>query len=202
LRTLGLGNSLADGMVYVPTSYQSASPAPFALLLHGAGGVSSSFITPFVPIANATGQVLLAVDSRKITWDGVGNGRFGPDIAFLDLALGDTFAKYAIDARRVAVGGFSDGATMSIAVGLANGDLFTKVIAWSPGGLIGSEYRGKPPVFVTHGVNDPIISVRITREDTVPALERKGYTVTSREHLGGHVVPDELRYESMLWAAG
>ena len=124
LRTLGLGGSLADGMVYVPASYQSSSPAPFVLLLHGAGGVSRNFITPFIPIADATGQILLAVDSRKVTWDGVGNGKFGPDIAFLDLALHDTFAKYAVDPLRIAVGGFSDGATMSLALGLANGDLF------------------------------------------------------------------------------
>jgi predicted esterase len=51
-------------------------------------------------------------------------------------------------------------------------------------------------------VNDPILSVRTTREDIVPALEKKGCPVTYREHAGGHVVPDELRLEAMLWAAG
>jgi phospholipase/carboxylesterase len=201
LRTLGLGNSLADGVVYVPAFYSAASPAPFVLLLHGAGGTGASFITGFVPEADATGQILLAVDSRQMTWDGVGNGKFGPDIEFLDLALRDTFAKYAINATRMAVAGFSDGATMSLALGLANGDVFPRAIAWSPGGLIGREHRGAPEFFVSHGALDPVISVRATREDTVPALQKDGYRVTYREFNGGHTIPGDLRHESMLWAA-
>ncbi|MBW7932475.1 MAG: phospholipase [Gemmatimonadaceae bacterium] len=202
LRALGLGNSLADGMVYVPASYKSASPAPLVLLLHGAGGVSSSFILPWMPIADTTGQILLAVDSRRVTWDGVGDGKFGPDIAFLNQALTDTFSKYAVSASRVAVAGFSDGATMSLAVGLANGDLFSKVIALSPGGLIGREHRGKPAFYLAHGSLDPVINLRVTRDEIVPKLEKDGYVVTYREFAGGHVIQDDLRTEAMVWAAG
>ncbi|MBI2408867.1 MAG: phospholipase [Gemmatimonadetes bacterium] len=201
LHPLGLGNALADGMVYVPASYTTTTPAPLVLLLHGAGGVASNFITPFVPVADETGQILLAVDSRKVTWDGVGNGRFGPDIAFLDLALRDTFAKYAVDAQRVAIGGFSDGATMSLALGLANGDLFSRVMVWSAGGVITRERRGHPAFFVTHGTYDPVISVRVCQDDTLPALRRGGYDVTYREFAGGHMLPDDLRRDAMAWAA-
>lgn len=108
LHALGVGDSLADGMVYVPESYSPSVPAPFVLLLHGAGGAGSSFITRRITEADATGQILLAPDSRAATWDGVG-GSFGPDITFLNNALSHVFARYAIDPGRVAVAGFSDG---------------------------------------------------------------------------------------------
>jgi phospholipase/carboxylesterase len=201
LRPLGLGNALADGVVYVPARYSDATPAPFVLLLHGAGGTGANFINAFVPEADVSGQILLAVDSRKVTWDAVGNGKFGPDIAFLDLALHDTFSKYAISATRLAVAGFSDGATMSLAVGLANGDLFPRVMAWSPGGLIGREHRGTPEFFVSHGTLDPVIAVRATRDDTVPALRKDGYQVTYREFSGGHTIPGDVLHDAMSWAA-
>jgi phospholipase/carboxylesterase len=201
LRPLGLGDALADGVVYVPASYTASAPAPMVLLLHGAGGTAANFVTPFVPVADETGQILLAVDSRKVTWDGVGSRHFGPDIAFLDLALHDTFAKYAVDPQRLAVGGFSDGATMSLALGLANGDLFTRVMVWSAGGVISRERRGHPAFFVTHGTYDPVISVRVCQDDTLPALRRDGYDVTYREFPGGHMLPDDLRRDAMVWAA-
>ena len=45
-----------------------------------------------------------------MTWDRVG-GFFGPDVAYIDLALGITFDRCAIDPARVCLAGFSDGAS-------------------------------------------------------------------------------------------
>jgi len=39
----------------------------------------------------------------------------------------------AADPARVTLGGFSDGATYALSIGLANGDLFPQVIGCSPG---------------------------------------------------------------------
>lgn len=199
LRRLGLGGDI-DGSVYVPASYSAATPAPLVLLLHGAGGNAAQFITPFIAEADLTGHVLLAVDSRKQTWDFAG-GTFGPDIIFIDNALTDTFARYRIDPQRVAVGGFSDGATMSLAVGLSNGDLFSHVVAWTPGALINTKHRGEPDVFVSHGNMDAIFPVGPNARVIVNELRKQGYHVEYREFNGGHALPADVMHESMAWMA-
>ncbi len=199
LRRLGLGGSI-DGSVYVPASYNAATPAPLVLLLHGAGGNAADFITPFIAEADQTGHVLLAVDSRKQTWDFAG-GTFGPDVIFIDNALTDTFARYRIDAQRVAMAGFSDGATMSLAVGLSNGDLFNQVVAWTPGALIDTKHRGEPDIFVSHGYLDPIFPIGPNARVIVNELRKQGYHVEYREFNGAHVLPADIMHESMVWMA-
>ena len=200
LRRLGLGGT-RDGSIYVPASFSPASPAPMVLLLHGAGGDAASFITRRIPEADATGQIVLAVDSRSNTWDGVAYAYFDADIAFLDAALKDTFARYAVDPARLAVAGFSDGATMALALGLANGDLLPRVVAWSPGFLISTHRVGKPSVFITHGISDPVLPIAATSRVIVPQLRGKGYTVEYREFAGVHEVPSDLLHETMVWMA-
>jgi phospholipase/carboxylesterase len=81
-------------------------------------------------------------------------GGYGPDVEFIDQALKQMFDRLPVDARRLAVTGFSEGASYVLSVGLPNGDLFTHVIAFSPGFASPAAYRGKPPVFVSHGTHD------------------------------------------------
>ncbi|MFN2533069.1 MAG: phospholipase, partial [Pyrinomonadaceae bacterium] len=78
---------------------------------------------------------MLAPNSRETTWDAIG-GDFGPDVDFLNRALERVFEIAPIDAARVAIGGFSDGATYAISLGLINGDFFNSVVAFSPGFVI------------------------------------------------------------------
>jgi phospholipase/carboxylesterase len=56
---------------------------------------------------------LLAPDSRDRTWDVILSS-FGPDVDYIDRALGSTFQRYAIDPDRIAIGGFSDGASYAL----------------------------------------------------------------------------------------
>ena len=62
------------------------------------------------PLADDGGFLVLAVPSRDRTWDAV-RDTFGLDVAFIDQAVAWTFAHYAVDPDRVAVAGFSDGAS-------------------------------------------------------------------------------------------
>ena len=48
-------------------------------------------------------------------------------------ALEQVFARHAVDAGHLAIGGFSDGASYALGLGLANGDFFRDVLAFSPG---------------------------------------------------------------------
>jgi phospholipase/carboxylesterase len=59
----------------------------------------------------------------------------------------------------LAVEGFSDGASYALSIGLTNGDLFTHVVAFSPGFASPVAYTGKPPVFVSHGTHDEVLPI-------------------------------------------
>src|SRR5215467_2408401 len=86
---LGLGSG-RDGILYVPSSYDPAKPAPLVLMLHGAGQSAEIGIRPFLSLADAAGIVLLAPDSRGMTWDFL-RGSYGVDVASIDRALSYVF---------------------------------------------------------------------------------------------------------------
>lgn len=202
LHPLGLfyQSVVSDGVVYVPASYAPESPAPLVLLLHGARGSGADFVTRRIPEADRTGQILVAPDARSGSWDWV-FGSFGSDIGSIDAALRDTFSRYAIDTHRVAVAGFSDGATLSLALGIANGDLFTRTVAWSPGQRIGRERSGNPLIYISHGTQDAVLPIQYTSRPIVSDLRRQHYQVTFREFEGAHGVPDDVLHEAMTWMA-
>ena len=81
-------------------------------------------------------------------------GGYGPDVEFIDRALDWVSNRLTLDTRRLAITGFSDGASYALSLGITNGDLFTRVIAFSPGFMVPARRRGKPPVFVSHGTHD------------------------------------------------
>ena len=197
LHPLGLGTG-RDGLVYVPPSYDASRPAPLALMLHGAGGDARGGISPFLPFADEAGLVLLAPESREETWD-VLVGGYGPDAEFIDRALEWTFGRLAVDARALGIGGFSDGASYALSLGLTNGDLFTHAIAFSPGFSAPAERRGEPPVFVSHGTGDEVLPIERTSREIVPRLERMGYEVLYREFDGPHTVPKPVAREALKW---
>ena len=120
-----------DGLLIVPQQYRPTTAAPLALMLHGAGGHARR-LASLLSIANSFGVVLLVPDSRGTTWDAI-RGGYGPDVEFINRALDQTFARCAVDQRKLAIGGFSDGATYALSLGLDNGSLFTHVMAFSPG---------------------------------------------------------------------
>ena len=195
---LGLASG-RDGLLYIPTSYDANTPAPLALLLHGAGRNSSELMTPMRPLADTSGLVLVAPDARGVTWDAIGGGFFD-DVTFIDRALTSVFSRVRVDTNRVRIMGFSDGGTYSLSLGLINGDLFSRIVAFSPGFVPPSTATGKPAVYITHGDNDPILPFEVTSQRIVPALKRTGYDVTLKQFVGGHTVPPDLAREAFQWA--
>jgi phospholipase/carboxylesterase len=197
LRPLGLG-STRDGLIYVPAGYGELEKAPLALTIHGAGGNARSGISHFLHLADTAGVVLLAPESRGRTWD-VLMGGYGPDVEFIDRVLEWTFERLALDTRRLAITGFSDGASYALSLGLTNGDLFTHLIAFSPGFMAPATRRGKPPVFVSHGTRDRVLPIERCSRRIVPQLDRAGYRVRYREFDGPHTVPASIAREALRW---
>ena len=202
LHPLGLAAG-RDGLRYVPAGYRPDRPAPLVLMLHGAGGDAHHALAPLLDRADAAGLILLAPESRGRTWDLLLHD-YGPDVAFIDRALARTFERYAADPARLAIEGFSDGASYALSVGLTNGDLFTHVIAFAPGFMAPAAQRGTPRIFVAHGTHDQVLPIDVCSRRIVPALRRTGHDPRYREFDGPHTVPPEIVDEALTWftAAG
>jgi len=201
LRTLG-HSAVRDGYLYVPGAYRPDLPRPLVVLLHGAGEDARDGLALLRGQADEAGLMLLALTSRNYTWDMIAlRGRFGPDVAAVDRALEETFSRYAVDPSRVAVGGYSDGASYALSLGIANGDLFTHVMAFSPGFLAPTGQVGSPRIFVSHGTRDGWLPIESCSGRIVPRLERAGYEVRYREFNGPHVVPPGIGREAAEWFA-
>ena len=69
---------------------------------------------------------------------------------------------------------------------MINGDLFPRVVAFSPGFVVEGTAHGKPRLFISHGTADPILPIDRCSRVIVPALRARGYDVTFREFDGGH----------------
>jgi phospholipase/carboxylesterase len=180
-----------DGVLLVPQGYDPATPIPLLVLLHGAGGEGIHMISTFAPQAEDRGFIILSPDSRGGTWDII-YGAYGPDVMFVDGALEHLFEGYSIDRRRIGVGGFSDGASYALSLGLGNGGLFRHILAFSPGFAAPRLARGNPKIFVSHGVRDEVLPIESCSRRLVPRLRNGGYDVDYREFPDGHIMPGDL----------
>jgi predicted esterase len=197
MHRLGLDDR-RDALLFVPSSIDPAAPAPFVLSLHGAGGDAEGGFYPLRAFADEFGLVILAPASRGRTWDAV-LGEVGPDVAFLDRALAAAFGRVRVDPARLAVAGFSDGASAALSLGLANGDLFGRIVAFSPGFAAPKTIVDAPRVFVSHGVRDEVLPIDPCSRRLVPRLRDNGYDVTYLEFDGGHDVPDAVARRAAAW---
>lgn len=188
-----------DGLILVPSGYTATRPAPLIVLLHGAGGSGASIAGRF-PFLEDSGAVVLAPDSRdERTWDVILGG-FGPDVEFIGTALAHARRVCSVDAGRIVLAGFSDGASYALSLGIGTGDVFGRLMAFSPGVLQPERVRGKPRIFISHGTADSVIPIDVSSRAFVPRLQHLGYDVTYREFAGGHTVPESLAREAFAWA--
>jgi phospholipase/carboxylesterase len=187
-----------DAMLFIPASYRAGTPAPFVLALHGATGSAAGALRANQEVAERRGVVVLAPSSNGMTWDAI-RGNFDDDLALINRALGETFRQCAIDPKRVAVSGFSDGATYAVSLGLINGDLFPHVMAYSAGFIIDGPRQGKPRIFLSHGRQDTILPIDRCGRRIAAQLKGEGYTVQLEEFDGGHTVPAGMVDTAMTW---
>jgi phospholipase/carboxylesterase len=152
-------------------------------------------------LADDAGLVLVAISSRRATWDVLVDD-YGVDVDHAARALRAASEKVHVDPGRLAIGGFSDGASYALSLGLTNGDVFGHVLALSPGFAAPAEAVGRPRCFVSHGTRDAVLPIDRCSRRIVPRLRSGGYDVTYREFDGGHEVPPAVAREAVDWFTG
>ena len=108
-----------NGLLYIPIDH--AQPLPLLILLHKAGGSASEWFGgsgSYAPYADKGHFIILAPESPGQSW-GTGPKTWGYDYLAINRALEEAFARCAIDRSRIAIGGFSDGASYALSLGLA-----------------------------------------------------------------------------------
>jgi predicted esterase len=191
---LGLGGE-RDGVVQMPSA-PSSGPLPLLIFLHGATQNGARMLQRIGPAADQAGIVVVAPDSRATSWDAI-RGAFAEDVEYLNRVLTHVFSHVAVDPARVSIGGFSDGASYALSLGLANGDLFPRVVACSPGFVVSATPHGHAKFFVSHGTSDQILPIDQCSRVIVPRLRSMGYDVTFREFEGRHEMPPDVIVEAM-----
>lgn len=191
----------STGLLYVPSGYSPEHSMPLIVMLHGARQPAQRSLDLARPMADEFGAMVFAPQATAQTWDFLAGG-YGPDVLAIDTALSEIFPQYAVDATRIAIGGFSDGASYALSVGLKNGDLFNAIVAFSPGFADPYGLQGEPRVFVSHGTQDTILPIDRCSRVYVPLLRRLGYEVHYVEFDGPHTVPDEILRGAYAWFVG
>lgn len=124
-------------IVHVPAAYKAQTPLPLVIMLHGGGGTARAAMWETGWAAKADQEGFLAVfpnamarnPSKRSSFAGNpqlwndGSERFYPgqqapdDVGFIAAMLDDLATRFALDAQRVFLTGFSNGASMSLRIG-------------------------------------------------------------------------------------
>lgn len=203
--------------LYEPTG---AGPHPTILTLHGRGanafdllglaphlcGGKFMMICPQGPL-----EMPIGPDAVGYAWFPMSLGG-PPDVAailasqrqVLDF-IDDCFQRYPIDARKLAVLGFSQGGLMAHGVALAHPERFAALVAlssWLPKELVQELAIGEAvrslPTLVQHGTQDPMIEVDRAR-DSVERLRDFKIPLTYREYDMGHEIRPRSLSDLSAW---
>jgi phospholipase/carboxylesterase len=173
--------------------------APLLLFFHGATQSPEQMLVRLRPLADEHGVIVLAPASNGITWDAI-RGIPGADAAATERALALAFERCAVDRRHLAIGGFSDGASYALMLGLPNGDVFSHVLAFSAC-ILGTTQtaKAKPRVFLSHGQADDILPFATCGQRIDRTLRGAGFTLHFEVFAGGHRLPPPVAEAAFRW---
>ena len=206
LDTFPGGDLLRGSFVYVPPRSVGTRRSPLVVLLHGSGGWEGSRWTGLVffkrdsavfrTFADAHGVILLTLTARADSgWDNIADTLpVLPDQRLIDTALQTVLRHYAIDPARIALLGVSGGSSMALELGLANGDVFSRVILFSGFLPLLPEHQfdaitrhGQPPMFIAMNAEE---AQDIHMSTFVAWARHAGYAVTYHTDQKDHMDDD------------
>ena len=200
-----------------PDGYDPNREYPLIILLHGFGATMYD-LAGLTPAISETGYVY-ACPNAPIAMD-VGGGQVGfgwtPPSGFndpesiqrgndlLDQSVTEIFAATKGVPGKTVLLGFSQGGGLAYRYGLPRPDAFAGVIALSTGfprdeGFIATLPADRSqPLFVGHGVQDPVVPVESGRSSKA-RLEELGYSPSHHEYPIGHEISQEEIADLVSW---
>jgi phospholipase/carboxylesterase len=193
-------------MEAVVTPPPTGSPTSALILIHGRGADAGD-LEPLLSLLDPDRRLLAIFPRGPLSLPPGGRhwyvvrevgfpdpGTFLPTFADLGASLDEILAEHAMDWSRTALGGFSQGAVMSYALGLGKGRprpaailAFSGFLPTVEGFELDLPSRAGLPVSITHGSQDPVIRVEFGREARA-ALEGARLDVSYREDSVGHTI--------------
>jgi phospholipase/carboxylesterase len=201
-----------------PESYVPGKPYPLVILLHGFGASMRDLATLAPAIhregyiyacPNAPMQVPLGPGMVGYGWTPVGGAATPQDVQQAETLLEGFFTEvleqYQAPPGRALLLGFSQGGAMTYRCGLGRPDRFAGLAALSavlPD--LDALRRRLPlqrsqPIFISHGLHDPLISVERAREAR-SWLTAAGYAPFYREYPMGHEISPMVLADLVPWA--
>ncbi|MEM2351345.1 MAG: PHB depolymerase family esterase [Thermoproteota archaeon] len=159
--------------IHIPTSYDSITPLPLVIVLHGYGGNPRSMESATSLSLKADKEGFIVIYPEGISLDFSWNAGFCcgqaalnniDDIAFIRRLIEKTMEDLKIDPKRIYAVGFSNGGMMSHRLGAELFEFFAAIAVVA--GSIGKTHNGSltlsPPsravsVIIIHGMRDEII---------------------------------------------
>ncbi len=166
--------------MYVPGTYDPATPAPLVYALHGGSGNGRSFLWSWVRAARSRGAIIVAPSSQGETWAIQGDD---PDSAHLDRLHAFVRETWSIDPTRILMTGLSDGGTFTYTSGLVADAPFTHLApvaaAFHPvlAAMADDERVKNLAIHIIHGARDWMFPIAMAEEGR-DHLARMGANVT------------------------
>jgi phospholipase/carboxylesterase len=202
-----------------PDGCQDGAGYPLLVWLHGFGADMVD-LAPLAASIHPAGCIHLLPNAPLGGFDGPGGtvrawfergGKERPAavrlaLAGLDAFVRESLARFQVGPGQAILVGFSQGGNLALRYGLARPDFFAGVSALScslrqPNDLLGDLPADRSqPLFLAHGVNDPVVPVGCSRA-VVGLLQEQGYRPTYREYPMGHEINETLRAELAAWVA-
>jgi phospholipase/carboxylesterase len=214
---MAMARSPIESTVRAPTT---ESPSGALILIHGRGADAGD-LEPLLSILDPDRRLLgvfprgpLSLPPGGRHWYIVKEIGFpDPDTFMATYAeLGDhldaVLAEHEIGWDRAVLGGFSQGAVMSYALGLGDGRprpaailAFSGFIPTVEGFELDLPSRAGLPVSIAHGTLDPVIGVEFGRQ-AAALLEESGLAVSYREDPVGHTITPNGLAQAITVLAG
>ena len=177
--------------LYVPSSYDPATPYPLVVCLHGAGFTGATYLERWQPRLGDSYILACPTYYQGAWWT-----RFGEDLVLATIRA--VRARYHIDPDRILLTGMSNGGIGAWIIGMHRAPLFAGVAPMASGVddvlFPFLKNLSQTSVYIIHGARDRIMPVALSRQ-IVRELDRLSVNYIYREHdhthphAGGHFFP-------------
>jgi len=182
-RKINFAGAQRDYTIIVPKAYDGAAALPLLLALHGGGGSVETFLNQtgwagVVEDKNLVGVFPQGIGVAGGTWNaahccGIAFSQKVDDVGFIRALIASLQAELAIDARRVYVTGYSNGAMMSHRLAAEASDIFAAMASYA--GTMGGQAESNSPEVTIPAPKNPI-----------PIMMVHGLEDENVKYAGGH----------------